>query len=176
MTDRHVDKAVAYEIVSFHSRYDRSGFDCGEPSVNEWIRTQAGQSERSGGTRTFLAVTEDEILGFYASLAVTMDRDEVAQAFGVGHARYPKPAILLAQMGVITSAQGAGIAKALLVHALEGVLRASQHTGVEVVLVDALNDEVCAFYRKMGFRSLEDHQLRLFMPVKSLRATFESVG
>lgn len=105
-----------------------------------------------------------------------MERDEVAQAFGVGRARYPKPAILIAQLGVDASAQRKGVAKTLLVHALEGVLRVSEHTGVEVVLVDALNDQVCAFYRKMGFRSLEDHPLRLFMPERSLRETFESVG
>ena len=176
MTDSSVGVAAPYEIVSLHSRYDRSRFDCGDASVNEWFRTHAGRSERAGGTRAFLAIRDVEILGFYASLAITMERDEVAQAFGVGRARYPKPAILLAQLGVNTTAQRRGVAKALLVHALEGVLRASEYTGVEVVLVDALNDDVCAFYRKMGFRSLEDHTLRLFMPVKSLRATFTSVG
>lgn len=105
-----------------------------------------------------------------------MSRDEVAEAFGVGRSRYPKPAILLAQLGVDASMQGQGLGMRLLVHALANFLTVADKVGVEVVLVEAMSTELCAFYRKMGFRSLEDRHLRMFMPVEVLRATFEAAG
>ncbi len=114
-------------------------------------------------------------MGFYASLVTQMEKDEAAEAFGIGRAKYPKPAILLAQLGVDRAEQASGLGRRLLVHALTNFVEASKLVGFEVVLVDALSNEVCAFYRKMGFISLEDHPLRLFMTLKTLRATFKSV-
>ena len=169
-----MDRPVRF--VPFATRFDRSAFDCGADSVNSWFRTQAGQADRAGAPRTVLAVRGDSVVGFYASVVGAMSRDEVAEAFGIGRARYPIPAILLAQMGVHVSEQGRGLGKALLVHALAAFVDVSKLTGFEVVIVDALTNELCAFYRKMGFTSLEDHPLRLFMTVKTLRATFESAN
>ncbi|NUU05040.1 GNAT family N-acetyltransferase [Leifsonia sp. C5G2] len=166
----------AIRFVPFSSRFDRSTFDCGEAPVNSWFRTQAGQADRAGAPRTVLAVRGQEIVGFYSSVVGVMTRDEAAQAFGIGRAKYPLSAILLAQMGVDTREQGKGLGKLLLVHALTAFVEVSKLTGFEVVLVDALTNELCAFYRKMGFTSLEDHPLRLFMTTKNLRATFASAS
>ncbi|MFE4467581.1 GNAT family N-acetyltransferase [Leifsonia sp. NPDC056824] len=163
-------------LVAIDPAFDRSEFDCGDPRVNDWFRRHAGQSHRSSNTRTVLAVTGDRVVGFHSSQVGTMSRGEVAEAFGVGRSRYPKPAILLAQLGVDKSMQGKGLGMRLLVHALANFLTVADKVGVEVVLVDALSTELCAFYRKMGFRSLEDRHLRMFMPVEVLRATFEAAG
>ena len=163
-------------LVAFDAAFDRSAFDCGQQAVNDWFRRQAGQSQRSNNTRTILAVQGTWVAGFYASRVGTMEKGEVAEAFGVGRARYPMPAILLAQLGVDVRSQGRGLGVSLLVHALESFLAVADKVGVEVVLVDALTTELCAFYRKMGFRSLEDRHLRMFMPVKVLRATFDAAS
>ncbi|GAA4142769.1 GNAT family N-acetyltransferase [Leifsonia shinshuensis] len=161
-------------LVAFDAAFDRSVFDCGEQAVNDWFRRQAGQSHRSNNARTVLAVQGFAVVGFYASRVGTMERGEVAEAFGGGRGRYPMPAILLAQLGVDVRSQGRGLGARLLVHALESFLAVADKVGVEVILVDALTPELCAFYRKMGFRSLEDRHLRMFMPVKVLRATFNA--
>ena len=168
------DAGVPIRLVPFAAAFDRSMFDCGEQSVNDWFRRQAGQSQRSNNARTILAVQGTRVVGFYASRVGTMDKGEVAEAFGVGKARYPMPAILLAQLGVDVRSQGRGLGVSLLVHALESFLAVADQVGVEVILVDALTTELCAFYRKMGFRSLEDRHVRMFMPVKVLRATFDA--
>ena len=176
-TGRSVDADQAnapIRLVPFAASFDRSAFDCGEQAVNDWFRRQAGQSQRSNNTLTILAVQGARVVGFYASRVGTMEKGEVAEAFGVGRARYPMPAILLAQLGVDARSQGRGLGVSLLVHALESFLTVADKVGVEVILVDALTTELCAFYRKMGFRSLEDRHLRMFMPVKVLRATFDA--
>jgi GNAT superfamily N-acetyltransferase len=166
--------AASIRLVAFDAAFDRSAFDCGEQAVNEWFRRQAGQSQRSNNTRTILAVHGNRVVGFYASRVGTMEKDDVAEAFGVGKARYPMPAILLAQLGVDVRSQGHGLGVSLLVHALESFLVVADKVGVQVILVEALTTELCAFYRKMGFRSLEDRHLRMFMSVKALRATFDA--
>ena len=173
--DAEPEGSEPIRIIPFDPTIDRSTFACGQGSVDAWFATQAGRSDRVGAPRTFLAVRGRSVAGFYASVVTQMGRDEVAEAFGIGKSRYPKPAVLLAQLGVDRTEQGRGLGRLLLVHALTSFLEASKLVGFEVVLVDALSSEVCAFYRKMGFTSLEDHPLRLFMTVKTLRATFDSI-
>ena len=163
---------IDYEIRALGSSDDRTAFDCGEVSVTTWFRHHAGRAQRTGGARTFVAVSGAALIGFYATLAVTMERDEVAEAFGVGRRRYPKPAVLIAQLGVDRRFHGSGIGRALLVHALGGAIGAADRIGIEVLLVDALSEQTAEFYRRHGFRSLAEHPLRLFMTVKSLRAAF----
>jgi hypothetical protein len=43
-------------VQPFSKRIDRTAFHCGEDELDEWLRTQAGQQEKRGNTRTFLAV------------------------------------------------------------------------------------------------------------------------
>jgi hypothetical protein len=44
------------------------------------------------------------------------------------------------------------------------------------VVVDAIDPAAMTFYAQRGFTQFEDHQLRLFMPVKNLLATIASTG
>jgi hypothetical protein len=94
------------EIVRFLKSFDRSEFDCGNPALDEWLRTQASQQETANNTRTFLAIDDDRIVGYYASTTYRLELDEVAAAFGAGRRRYPIPAVLLARLAVGKSAQG----------------------------------------------------------------------
>jgi predicted N-acetyltransferase YhbS len=161
------------EIVAFDRRaYDRTLFDCGNDEMNEWIRTRVSGQEKSDNVRTFVAVTDNRVVGYYATCAYQLSIDDAALAFGIGKKKYPLPAILFARLAVDVSVQGTGVAKALLVHALENIALVSTLTGVEVVVVDAINLDVVAFYAKHGFIQFEDHNLKLFMPTKDLRATF----
>lgn len=57
------------EIVAFDRRFDRSSFSCGQPDLDDWLRTRAGQQERANNTRTFLAVEESRVIGYYATTA-----------------------------------------------------------------------------------------------------------
>ena len=113
------------------------------------------------------------MVGFYTTTSRSVEPGEEALAFGLGRRRYPIPAVLIAQVGVTRAVQGHGIGATLLVDALARILGVADNVGFEMVLVDALNLEACAFYRKMQFESLEDNPLRLFMTIKKLRKTFD---
>jgi predicted N-acetyltransferase YhbS len=96
--------------------------------------------------------------------------------YGVGKRAYPVPAVLLARLAVDAGFQGCGIGSKLLLHALSEIAEASRHIGFEVVVVHAIDREALTFYAQRGFTQFEDHDLHLFMPVKNLLATFESLS
>lgn len=164
------------EILAFDRTFDRSLFSCGKPDLDDWLKTKAGQQEQANNTRTFLAVDGSKVIGYYATTAYRLGLDEVAKMYGVGKWRYPIPAVLLARLAVDTSFQGCGIGSKLLLHALSQIAEASRHVGFEVVVVHAIDRDAVTFYAQRGFTQFEDHDLHLFMPVKNLLATLESLS
>jgi predicted N-acetyltransferase YhbS len=160
------------EVVHFNKVFDRTRFDCGKPDLDEWLQTKASQQERSGNTRTFLAVecSSGRVVGYYATTTYRLELDEAASAFGVGKRRYPVPAVLLARLAVDKSLQGQGWGGRLLVHALTEIASAARSIGFEVVVVHAIDPEAVTFYARWGFTRFVDHDLHLFMPVADLLA------
>ena len=68
---------VRIEPLSAH--HDRDGFACGEAALDLYIRTQAGQDDRRGMSRIFVAVEETgkRVVGFYTLSAAGIARTSV---------------------------------------------------------------------------------------------------
>lgn len=162
---------MGIEIVSYSRHLDRAGFDCGKPELNDWLHTQASQQEKTGNTRTFLAVDGTQVVGYYASTTYRLELDEAAVAFGAGKRRYPVPAVLLARLAVDLRWQDQGLGGRLLVDALSEFAKAGRSIGFEVVVVHAIDSEAVTFYARYGFRRFEEHPFHLFLPTKDLLAT-----
>ena len=60
------------------------------------------------------------------------------------------------------------IGKALLVNAMKRGLLASSTVGMYALVVDAKNEKAKSFYEHFGFLSLEDHAMRLFIPLDTI--------
>jgi predicted N-acetyltransferase YhbS len=167
---------LTFEIVPFNRAFDRGSFACGKPELDVWLKTQAGQQEKSGNTRTFLAVASSTgcVVGYYATTTYRLELDETARAFGSGRRRYPVPAVLLARLAVDERWQGQRLGSRLLVHALRGFAEASERVGFEVVVVHAIDRSAFTFYARAGFTPFEDHDLHLYMPVKDLVRTIKN--
>ena len=80
--------------------------------------------------------------------------------------------MLLAKLAVSESAQGRGVGSLLLFDAMSRLLEVSMSIGFEVIVVDAIDHDASAFYRRFGFTAFEDDDLHLFLTTKSLRLTF----
>jgi predicted N-acetyltransferase YhbS len=163
------------EVSAFHRRFDRSSFSCGKPDLDNWLKTQVRQQERINNTRTFLAVENSKVIGYYATTAYRLGLDEAAEMYGTGRRAYPIPAVLLARLAVDARYQGQGVGSRLLVHALGQVAEASRHIGFEVVVVHAIDKDVVTFYAQRGFIQFQENDLHLFMSVKDLLATLASL-
>lgn len=151
--------------------HDRTRFDCGVAELNDWLRTQASQQQRKDNAVTFVALHPDDgrVVGYYSSMTYRLGLDEAAAAYGVGKRRYPVPALLLARLAVCLSFQGTGLGESLLIHALRVASEVADRVGVEILVVHAISKDAAAFYGRFGFTQFADHELRLFMSIKSIR-------
>ena len=156
-----------FTIERLSPAHDRTAFDSGEPALDKYLRHLAGQHDRKGLGRTYVAVEEGQsaVKGYYTITSGAVSFEIVPENLP----RHPVPVILLARLAVDRSAQGHGLGALLLVHALKKALEVSEHLGVHAVAVDALNDRVRAFYLRYGFTELRDDPLHLFLPLKKIR-------
>lgn len=154
---------------------DRSSFDCGVQSLNDWLSTQAGQQLRKDNAVTFVAIHPDDgrVIGYYCTTTYRLDLDAAATAFGMGKRRYPVPAVLLARLAVCRSVQRTGVGEDLLIHALSNVREVAERVGVEVLVVHAVNKDAAAFYGRYGFVQFADHELHLYMTLKMIRQVLD---
>jgi ribosomal protein S18 acetylase RimI-like enzyme len=161
------------------SKAQRSGFDCGEPSLNRWLSTQARQSMESRDAVSYLLVDDEtstggepKIAGYFALSAGQVLREAVPLELGK-RAPNPIPAIRMGRFAIDRAYQGQGLGAELLSEALLSAVNAGGLVGARLVLVDAISDAAYAFYRRFGFLRSPIHRLQLF---HDLRTVAKSAG
>lgn len=131
-----------------------AGFDCGRPSLNEWLLRYALRNEHAGGSRTYVVcdVEAGRVVGYYALAAGSVDR---AEAPGPLRRNMPDPipAIVLGRLAVDRHFSGRGIGAGLLKDALLRSVQVANQIGARALLVQALDDSAAAFYQHHGFVS-----------------------
>lgn len=154
-------------VVPLSDRHDRSQFDCGEPSLNLYLQRYAGQHDRRGFGRTYVAVSEvsGPVSGYYTISSGSIAFETVPENLP----RHPVPIVLKGRLAVDRQSQGQGVGELLLVDALRRAQRAADELGIYAVAVEALSDKARYFYERFGFRALTDDRLHLYLPIKVIR-------
>lgn len=134
---------------------DRSGFDCGRESMNQWFRRHAWANHAAGLSRTNVIgdAATGRIVGY-----VTLSAGQIARAaLSKPQQRNkpdPVPATLLGQLAIHKEYQGQGYARSLLLFALRAALRASRDVASFGVFTHPLDDAARGFYARWGFQDL----------------------
>jgi GNAT superfamily N-acetyltransferase len=164
------------KIEKLGKEYELSNFDCGNASLNDWLKRFALINQQNDSARTYIAVRSGKVLGFYSLSAGSVRKEESPARIAKGLANHPIGVILLGRLAVDRSEQGKGLGKILLMDALTRATTAADVIGARAILVHAIDDEALNFYTKFGFESspLDSRQLMLLM--KDLRATLKSLG
>ena len=157
---------VAIQLLGAEHR--REGFDCGDAALNDFLLRQAGQQQRRGFGKTYVALADDgvSVIGF-----VTVSAGQVATSALSSQAklpRYPAPVLRIGRLAVDAHHQGKGVGQDLLAFALRLAVEFSQRVGLYAVVVDAKHDKAKAFYVKLGFIVCVDNPLCLYLPVATL--------
>lgn len=148
--------------------HDRSRFRSGEPSLDAYLKQQAGQHQRDGTATTHVIVDDvapTEILGYCSLAAAQLSLADLQPEDRKRLPRYPVPAVRVGRLAVAVDAQRRGIGRLLIGHAVNCALALRGQLGVRVLLVDALNDEAAAFYRRHGFRPTSPDRTSLYLPL-----------
>ncbi|MCH7888052.1 MAG: GNAT family N-acetyltransferase [Proteobacteria bacterium] len=156
-------------IEPLGDHHDRDSFSCGEPSLDAYIRRQAGQDVRRQICKVFVATLDDpaSIAGFYTLSAAAVESRNLPLDLARRLPKHPLPAALIGRLAVDAREQGQGIGKYMLMDALTRAVAASALIGIYAVIVDAIDDNAKAFYRKYGFQPFPDTPTRLFIPLET---------
>lgn len=153
-------------------------FDCGEPTLNEWLRSRALKNETTGASRTFVTVEAESgvVAGYYCLSAGSLALDD-----SPGRVRRnmpsPIPIILIGRLAVDLSFSGQGVGASLLQDAILKGVEASRIVGARAFVVDALNDDAERFYRRFGFELMPPAARRaMFLLVADAEATIAGLA
>ena len=155
--------------------HDLSQFDCGKPSLDDWLRRFALTNQQSDSARTYVLHRAGKVVGYYSLSAGSVRKQESPARIAKGLAKHPIGVILLARLAVDRTERGKGLGQAMLHDALSRALAAADVIGARAILVHAIDEEAAMFYKKFGFEPspLDPKQLMLLM--KDLRATLKSI-
>ena len=158
-------------IAPLSRAHDRTGFDCGVPELNSFLKATARQHGEKGISRT-LVLTEDnnKILGFFTLTLCEVTADGLPQAYASKYPSHGLPAVRLGRLAVSRKHQGKGYGELLLVEAIHRTLLIADHAGLVGLFVDAKDDRAQSFYKHFGFIPIPATPLRLFLPVATLKA------
>lgn len=159
------------------SKDQRNEFDCGEPSLNRWLATQARQSMENRDAVTYLLLDDDTpgeapIAGYYCVSAGSVERRSAPAAMAK-RAPEPIPVVRMGRFAINRAYQGQGWGADLLREALLGAVSAGTLIGGRLMLVDAISDDALEFYKRFGFLQSPIHPMQVF---RDLRTVASSAG
>ncbi len=138
-------------------------FECGEASLDEWLKRRALVNHLSGASRSFVvADPRGRVFGYYAMAVGAVSHKE---ATGTVRRNMPDPipVMVLARLAVDRQAQGIKLGPALLQDAVKRALVVSQNAGVRALLVHALNEKAKQFYEHYGLQASPLHPMTLML-------------
>jgi GNAT superfamily N-acetyltransferase len=156
-------------IEKLHRTHDVERFTCGQPELDRFLIRHALQAQQSNSSQTYVAVSDNEIVGFYTIVAGEVQHAQAPERVVKGMSRHPIPLLVLARLAVHTAAQGRGIGSGLLLDALGRTLQVADMIGVRALAVHAKDDQAVAFYRHFGFMPSPTDARHLFMIIKDIR-------
>jgi predicted GNAT family N-acyltransferase len=164
-----------WRIERLHRGHVRKGFDCGKPSLNDFLDALVSQYEKRNLGRTYVALRGEDrrVLGYYTLASGEIEAERLPAKQAKKLPRHPVPAVLLARLAADQSVHGSGLGGLLLRDAMIRSLDLSEKVGIHAVVVDALDAEAKAFYERFGFVPLTDDVMRLFLPLSTIRSALE---
>jgi GNAT superfamily N-acetyltransferase len=152
-----------------------TGFDCGVPSLNQWLLRRAKTNQVSGASRTFVVCDDARVVGYYA-----LASSAIAVASAPGRFRRnmpdPVPVLVLGRLAVSTTHHGLGLGRALFQDAGLRVIQAADAVGIRGMIVHALSEQARGFYLGLGLVESPLDPMILMTTVADLRAACDTAA
>jgi predicted N-acetyltransferase YhbS len=108
-------------------------FNCGETSLDEWLKRRALLNQANGASRTFVVVDDNHtVMGYYALAAGAVHHPDATRSIRQNMPD-PLPVMVLARVAVDLRAQGMQLGAGLLRDAVERSLAVAQNAGVRAL-------------------------------------------
>lgn len=160
---------MALRIEKLRREHQVDGFDCGKEPLNRFLTRFALQSQFANSSQTYLALSGDEVIGYYTLVFANVGFDDAPERLRKGIAHHPIPLMILARIAVSHMWAGKGVGSGLLKDAALRTLAAAEIGGLRALAVHAKDDEARTFYERFDFIASPSDPLHLFVLLKDLR-------
>lgn len=167
-------------------RHDVSGFRCGEPSLDHYLKDRvfSDRRRRAAVLYVMVAAASSEaskpplpVLGFYTINSVSIQKGRLPKRSQRRVGQYPDvPAALIGRLAIDTTFQGRRYGEALLAEALERITFLADEMAIALVVVHAISESAARFYTRFGFEPFEDNPLHLFYILESFVEGYDRQG
>jgi GNAT superfamily N-acetyltransferase len=147
------------------------GFSCGKPSLDRWLKTRALSNQEKGFTAVIVVHEANRVVGYYGLAPTTIVPSRLPRSIRTGQPPDPVPCLLLGQLATDQSWIGKGVGTGLLKHALQRCIAAASLIGGRALLVNAVDDDAAAFWKRRGFVPSKDDPLILFRSIADIAAS-----
>lgn len=155
-------------LSSDHSLND---FDCGDPTLNKWLKRYAMLNQQANSARTFVVCKEKSVIGFYTLAVGSIEHEIAGERIKKGLARHPIPVMILARLAVDLNFQGQSVGSGLLKDAILRTLEAADLAGIRAIFVHAKDEKARRFYNRFDFEPSPIDPMKLMLLIKDARKT-----
>ena len=131
-------------------RHQLVRFDCGEPSLDDWLKRRAAKNQANGSSRTYVVCEDDAVVGYYCLAAGAIGHADAPPPM-TRNRPDPIPVLVLGRLAIHKEYHLKGIGTALLNDAIRRAIQAAEIAGVTALLVHAISEQARRFYRSRGF-------------------------
>jgi GNAT superfamily N-acetyltransferase len=156
--------------------HDLTQFSCGKASLDRWLQTRALSNQEKGFTAVLVVHENRRVVGYYGLAPTAIVPTMMPRSIRTGQPPDPVPCLLLGQLATDLNWSGKGIGSGLLKHALERCVTAAGLIGGRALIVNAVDSDAAAFWRRRGFLASKDDPLILFRSIADIAASLTSGG
>lgn len=166
--------SVERRIEKLRTGHLIEGFDCGREGLNRYLLRSAWSDQRAGAVQTYVGLTGDHVVGYYALALGHVTHEEALHDFGRGLEGRPLPIMLLARLAVSRHWQNRGVGRGLLRDAMQRTVQAADIAGIRALAVHAKDTDARRFYEKFDFVPSPTDPVHLFVLLKDVRRIMQT--
>jgi len=150
--------------------HDVSTFSCGSPTLDHWLKARGRLNQEKGFTAVVVVHEAGRVAGYYGLTTVAVVPSILPRDLRAGQLSDPVPCLLLGQLATDTAWASQGIATGLLKHALDRCVQLARLNRAQALMVNAVDEDAAAFWRRRGFIESRDEPLILLRTIADIAA------
>jgi GNAT superfamily N-acetyltransferase len=144
-------------------------FDCGKPTLNDWLRTFSRSNQRYGFTRVLVVHDAKRVVGYYGLAPTVIEANAAPRSIRTGRPPDPIPCLLIGQLAVDRSYARRGIGTALVRDALSRCLTGADIVAGRAVVVRAIDADAETYWQSWGFIPSKGNPSVLIRGIEDIR-------